>query len=229
MMDKAQLEKVRTKFKENLFESGWLKVLEPFIVSEKFDALINDLERAQNEGGITPELKDIFRVFYECPYNKLKVVIIVPGPYVEPGVANGIALCCGKTEVVEPELALIFEEIQKTVYADEGGWYLWKENLSRWSNQGILMLNVALTTQSNKKGMHIDIWKPFMGFLFSRLAELNECIVYITMDKSLETWLIDIPDTNYKLTCYHSDSLISEAFSKTNKILEETNRTKIIW
>lgn len=228
-MEKAQLEAVRTKFKENLSESGWLKVLEPFIASEKFDTLINSLEEALTTTGLTPELGEIFRLFYECPYDKLKVVIVNPGPYIQPGTANGIALCCGKTEFVEAPLELIFEELQKTVYAEDGGWYLWKEDLSRWSNQGVLMLNAALTTQPNKKGAHNDIWKPFTGFLFSRLAELNEGIVYITMDRPLEAWLLDIPDTNYKLTCYHSDSLISKAFSRTNEILEETNRSKIIW
>jgi uracil-DNA glycosylase len=205
-------------------------VLAPFIDSERFDTLINNLERAQNTGGLTPELKDIFRVFYECPYDKFKVVIINPEPYCEPGVANGIALCCGKTEVVEEPLTSIFEELQSTVYKDEGGWYLWREDLTRWSNQGILMLNASLTTEPGKAKVHNDIWKSFTDFLFSRLAELNEEIVYITMDRPLEAWLVDIPsENNYKLTCYYSDSLISKAFSRTNEILEETNRTKIIW
>jgi uracil-DNA glycosylase len=224
------------KFKENLFESGWLNVLEPFIDSDKFDTLINNLESAQNSTGITPQLGDIFRLFYECPYDKFKAVLVVSEPY-HDGAANGIALCCGKTEVVEESLSQVFEEIQTTVYADEGGWYVWKEDLTRWSNQGILMLNTSLTTQPGKKGMHYDIWKPFTGFLFATLSKVNKDIVYIFMDKNSEAWSKEIDDGNHIIYGSYDTSGISKnstwrgdnMFVKANTILEDTNRTKIIW
>jgi uracil-DNA glycosylase len=228
---------VRKKFKENLFESGWLKVLEPFIDSEKFDILINGLEEAQNNTGLTPELKDIFRLFYKCPYDKFKVVIAVSDPYHEKDAANGIALCCGKTEIVDQPLTEIFEEIQSTVYADEGGWYLWQEDLTRWANQGILMLNTSLTTQPGKKGMHYELWKPFTSFLFKRIGDLNKDIIYMFLDKNVESWSKGLPDCNHIIFSSYDTSGISKnptwcgdnMFVKANEILESTNRTKIIW
>lgn len=235
-MEKTKIQQVRENFKQNLSKSGWDRILLPFIDSEEFDTLINALEEAINTTGITPSLKEVFRLFYECPYNKLSTVLVVQGPYPDNDMANGIALCCGKMDQVGSYQQVMFQEIQETVYKDEG-WYAWEADLKRWSNQGVLMLNTSLTTEPGSFGKHEKMWDPFISFLFNRLAELNTGLVYIIMGKVEGKWIKAIPETNYKLTCYHPASGChnggiwdsNDVFVRTNEILEGANGTKIVW
>ena len=116
----------------------------------------------------TPPLKDIFKAFEECPYDKLKIIIVSQDPYPSFGIADGIAFSCSKTNDIQPNLKFILEEINKTVYDNQ---IISKDpDLKRWSNQGVLLLNTALTTTIGKSGQHYNIWKPFIAYLFDHLT-----------------------------------------------------------
>lgn len=227
---------MRENLKKKLASSGWSRILTEFIDSDKFITLMDKLKQKSEKGGITPKIGQVFRAFYECPYKDLKAVITLQDPYPKKDVATGIALCCGNTEIVQPSLKVVFEEIQKTVYADED-WYSWEPDLTRWANQGVLMLNTALTTEPGKTGAHYEIWKPFTEYLFNKLAELNTGIIYIFMGSAAKDWAKKIPEANHKLYCYHPASACynggdwesNDVFIRANEILESNNGTKIIW
>src|SRR5687768_11632455 len=77
---------------ETHFEEGWYKKLSPFLMSNDFKMIGKYLKDLQMRGyTITPSFDDMFRAFKECPYNKLKVVILGQDPYPQNGVADGIA------------------------------------------------------------------------------------------------------------------------------------------
>ena len=119
----------------------------------------------------TPPLKQVFRAFEECPYDDLKVIFIGQDPYPQLGVADGISFSCGNTNKVQPSLRYIFEEIERTVYQEFPSYQ--DPDLTRWSKQGILMLNTALTVEVGKIGSHYDIWKPFTAYLLDWLNNYN--------------------------------------------------------
>jgi uracil-DNA glycosylase len=227
---------MRENLKSKLKDCGWDRILSEFIDSDEFPILMYGL--TEKKEVLTPSIGQVFRVFYECPYSKLNTVIVGLGPYEEEGEADGLAFSCGNTMDIQPTLKAMFEEIQKTVYKPLGeDWYAWEADLTRWANQGVLLLNLAFTTDIGKSAAHYELWKPFLKYLFNKLAESNTGLVYIFMGDSAKTWAKLVPETNYKFYCYHPNSACynggdwesNDVFNRTNEILEGANGIKIIW
>jgi uracil DNA glycosylase len=62
---------------ENHFEKGWLEKLRPFLATKEFKYIGAHLLNLVSRGyPVTPKFDDMFRAFKECPYDKLKVVMI---------------------------------------------------------------------------------------------------------------------------------------------------------
>ena len=237
MIDTVNVQEIKDKLYANLEPSGWARKLRGFIYSGEFDSIILKLiKETQIDKRFTPKLKDVFKAFEECPYEELKVVMVGQDPYPQLNIADGIAFSCGKTMKEEPILKYIFGAIEDTVYQGED--HSWDPDLKRWSNQGILMLNIALTVEINKIGSHYLIWKPFITYLFDVLNSDNKGLVYIYMGKKAQEWMEDVNDNNYKLICSHPASAAytgskkwncDDVFNKTSKIIKENYNFDINW
>jgi uracil-DNA glycosylase len=174
-MSKINLKDIQQKLYEGLKESGWADKLKLYILSEDFYNILKKLlEESQDGKRFTPVLKQLFRAFHECPYKKLKVIVIGQDPYPQAGVADGISFSCSNTQKIQRSLKFIFKEIEDTVYPLDG--YEWNPDLTRWSNQGVLMLNTALTCEIGNIGSHVQLWKPFIEDLFTMLNDCNNGI-----------------------------------------------------
>ena len=79
----------------------------------------------------------IFNAFNLCPFDKVKVVIIGQDPYHEPGQAHGLSFSVQDGVMFPPSLQNIFKEIQD----DLGTPIPTSGNLTRWAEQGVLLLN----------------------------------------------------------------------------------------
>ena len=230
------IEQIKQKMFDKLEPNGWGKVFKSFIFSSEFEKILNKLWELSNENSrFTPTLKQVFRAFEECPYDKLKVVIIGQDPYPQLGVADGISFSCSNTNKLQPSLKFILQEVDKTVYDN----HVISEDLDlkRWSNQGILMLNTALTVEIGKIGSHYDIWKPFTAYLFDYLNNNNSGLIYVYMGKKAEEWSEVIDDNNYKFNVKHPASAAyngskwdsNDIFNKISKLVKENNGNEIIW
>jgi len=237
MKQKLDIEEIKEKLYEKLVPSGWGRVLKSFIYSADFDNIITQLARLSLDGKrFTPPLKDIFRAFEECSYKDLSIVIVGQDPYPQFGVADGIAFSCSKTNELQPSLKFILEEINRSVY--NGHEESKDVNLARWSNQGVLLLNTALTTTIGKMGQHYNIWKPFLAYLFDYLTWNNTGLVYIYLGKQAKEWSEAVNDNNYKFYLTHPASAAYNnltawdsqlVFVKTSDILLKNNNKKMIW
>jgi uracil-DNA glycosylase len=197
-----ELQEIKQKMFDKLRPSGWDRVFKSFIFSSEFDDILTKLYTLSKEDKrFTPPLKDVFRAFEECPLDKLQVVIVGQDPYPQLGVADGIAFSCGKSEKEQPSLRFILDEVQK-LYP----FYDRPLDLSRWSNQGILMLNTALTVEVNNIGSHYDIWKPFTAYLLDYLNNNKSNLVYLYMGKKAEEWSDLTSDDNIKFFVKHPAS-----------------------
>jgi uracil-DNA glycosylase len=188
---------------------------------------------SNNGQRFTPVLKDVFRAFEECPYDELKVVMVGQDPYPTLGVADGIAFSCGKSEKEQPSLRFMLDEAQK-MYP----FYHRPLDLKVWANQGILLLNTALTTEVGKIGKHYEIWRTFANYLFDYLNTSYTGLVYIYMGKQAHIWAEDVSDNNHKFFLSHPASAVyqkfqswdsKDVFNETNKIMQTLYNTKIIW
>ena len=237
ILEAVNLEDVKLKLYEKLKPSGWGDKLRTFILSSDFDNILNALLKdAKNGQRFTPQLKQIFRAFEMCYYNKLSIIMIGQDPYPQKDVADGIAFSCSNTSKVEASLRYILKEVEDTVYP-EGG-YRWDPDLKRWSSQGILLINSALTTTITKPGTHYAIWKPFMTFLLDMLNFSNPGLIYVFLGKKASEWATSVSDNNYKFVVTHPASAAylhmdkwdsKDLFNSINKILYKNNGQKIIW
>lgn len=245
MSQKINLEEIKSKLYEKLKASGWGDPLKTFIMSSDMDNILNALLKDSEEGKrFTPVLKQVFRAFEECPYNELKVVMIGQDPYVYPPkedgqlpVADGIAFSCSNSGKIEAPLKFIYTEVNDTVYPGEE--YMWNPDLKHWSNQGILLINSALTTNLNKTGTHYDMWKPFMAFLLDMLSFHNHGLVYIFMGRKAQEWADSVPDNaNWKLFCTHPASAVYDEnehwdsgniFTKVSHLVFDNYKYRIKW
>jgi len=225
-----------------LEESGW-DIVKKTVESSQFDEIIIKLvDQVNKDKRFTPIYKDIFNAFLECPYEKLKVVFVSQNPYPKLNVADGISFSCSYTKKEEPFLKYIFDEIEKTVYSPLIGEKKSKllrpgynPDLKRWSNQGILMLNTALTSQIGKIDSHYSIWKLFMTYLFDCLNQRND-LIFVLMGQRAEEWEIKL-NNNKIIKVSHPATAgygynkwdSNDLFNKVNEYLKSQEKSTIIW
>jgi uracil-DNA glycosylase len=223
-------------------DSGWHDLLKGFLVSEDFVKIIKTLEDLVNDDmRFTPPLRMVFRAFTECPFDKLKVVMVGQDPYPQLGVADGIAFSCGNTGKPEASLRYIHRALAKTVYSDDSTKTL-STDLSDWSRQGVLMLNTSLTTEVGKIGKHFAIWDPFIKYLIdmlnSKSINAKKPIVWAFLGKKAQELEDLLDDSQIVLKASHPASAAyarekmwdcNDVFNKINSELEGQGSTKITW
>ncbi len=227
---------------KKLVPSGWGAVLKAFLLSQDMDVILNRLVHESDLGQkFTPRLKQVFRAFEECPYDKLKVVMILqdPYPYLSPTgipVADGVPMSCKNTGKPEASLRFVWGAIKDTCYPGEE--YRGPIDLAKWSNQGVLLLNAALTTTVGKTGVHYNLWKPFLIYLLDHLSWRVPGLVYLYLGKKAQEFASVTNDACYKLKCSHPasagyqhlDKWDSEGvFKKCSEILIKDGKEPIKW
>ena len=238
MSQNLNIEEIKEKFYQKLIPSGWGRVLKSFIFSGEFSKIIAQLVKNSNSGDrFTPIFKDLFRAFEECPYSELCVVIVAQEPHHEINVADGLAFSSKKLPYTPLPLSLLLQEVNRTVYDNR------KEStdgdLSRWSKQGILLLNLSLTTTIGKANAgHYDIWKPFISYVFDWLNKYNNGLVYVFMGRKAQEWESFISDNNTKFLISHpitgvytkDKSWDSErVFLNVSEAVKNIYNKKLIW
>jgi uracil-DNA glycosylase len=228
------IEEIKQKMFDKLKPSGWDRVFKSFIFSSDFDQILTTLYNLSKEDKrFTPPLKDLFRTFEECPYSELKVVIIGQDPYPALGVADGIAFSCSKSEKEQPSLRFMHDEIGK-IYPNG---YDRPLDLAKWTRQGVLMLNTALTTEVSKIGSHYDIWKSFTTYLLDWLNNYNPGLIYLYMGKKAEEWSDMTNENSHKFFVKHPASAAYNGskwdsdgvFTKIQALVQELNGETITW
>ena len=158
-------------------ETSWKDVLQSEFEKEYFKRLTSFV-REEYEGTtpIYPPAQFIFNAFDHCPFNDVKVVILGQDPYHGAGQANGLCFSVNKGVPFPPSLLNIFKEIE----SDTGTPIPQDGDLTRWSDQGVLLLNATLTVRAAQAGSHQRRgWEEFTDAAIRELATRRENIVFI--------------------------------------------------
>lgn len=235
---------IQIKLADSIAVTDWYNLLRSVVVSNDFQDIIDRLIYETEEGKrFVPKIKDVLNPFKYCSFEELKVVIIGQDPYPwlfkspnEMTVADGLAFSCGYTMKKQPSLENIQEAIGRTVYNDPE--YLLSPDLKIWADQGVLLLNSALTTQLNKPGTHQEIWAPFINNILDILWHNKKGLVYILLGKVAQQFeeLID-EDNNLILKASHPASAsynktiwdCNDVFNKANNYIASRNKSEIQW
>ena len=157
-------------------EESWKKQLQAEFEKDYFIKLTDFVRNEYASTQIYPPGKLIFNAFNLCPFDKAKVVIIGQDPYHGPGQAHGLCFSVNDGVAFPPSLKNIFKEIQDDlgIPVPESG------NLTRWANQGVLLLNATLTVRAHQAGSHQKKgWEEFTDAAIRALAEQREHLVFI--------------------------------------------------
>ena len=99
---------------------------------------------------VYPGMYDIFNALKYTPYNKVKVVILGQDPYHEPGQAHGLAFSVQPGVPKPPSLINIFQELRDDLGIPEPV----NGTLTKWAQEGVLLLNTALTVREHQANSH---------------------------------------------------------------------------
>lgn len=141
-----------------------------------FKRLTLFVKKEYSEKKIYPPGPYIFRAFDLVDFEKVKVVIIGQDPYHTPGVANGLAFSANPDKKIPPSLLNIFKEIRNEFGKEIPN----NPDLSRWAEQGVLLLNATLTVESGKAGSHQNQgWEDFTNAVIKTISEKRERVVFM--------------------------------------------------
>ena len=131
-------------------ETSWQEKLQQEFDEPYFEELIEFVRREYAQGTCYPPGNLIFNAFNLCPLPQVKVVLIGQDPYHEPGQAHGLCFSVNDGVPFPPSLRNIFQEIQ----TDLGTPVPASGNLTRWAEQGVLLLNATLTVLAHAVASH---------------------------------------------------------------------------
>lgn len=125
---------------------------------------------------IFPPAKLIFNAFEHTHFEDVKVVILGQDPYHGDGQAHGLSFSVPDGIKIPPSLVNIYKEINNelNIPISRSG------NLTRWADQGVLLLNSILTVEAHKAGSHQKKgWEVFTDAAIRKLADERENIVFL--------------------------------------------------
>ena len=199
----------------------------------------NMLDNYQDSQGPYVPTKDLaFNVFYKCPLNKVKVVIIGQDPYPQilaDGTyrAQGYSFGVKKGDQIPSSLNNIYKELrncypdyQKPTHGD----------LSEWMQQGVFMLNACLTTQPGHPGAHKKLWVPFVEKVLKAISHTNENVIFLLWGRDAVAAVKNLSEKVKRVETTHPSGLSanrgfigSRCFIEVNQILQETGQIPIDW
>ena len=214
---------------------SWKAVLQKEFEKDYFARLASFVrEEYAGTTPIYPPARLIFNAFDHCPFNEVKVVILGQAPYHGAGQANGLCFSVNKGVAFPPSLMNIFKEIQ----SDIGTPIPQDGDLTRWSDQGVLLLNATLTVRASQAGSHQKRgWEEFTDAAIRELAERRENIVFILWGSYAQKKGAFIDRNRHLvLTSPHPSPLSAyqgffgnHHFSRANSYLAEHGKKEIIW
>lgn len=157
-------------------EESWRERLQPEFDAPYFEQLTDFVRHEYATTRVYPPGREMFAAFEACPFDKVKVVILGQDPYHEPGQAHGLCFSVNDGVPFPPSLQNIFKEI----HDDIGTPIPMSGNLTRWANQGVLLLNATLTVRAHQAGSHQNRgWERFTDAVIHRLADEREHLVFM--------------------------------------------------
>lgn len=216
-------------------ENSWKEVLATEFEKDYFKRLTAFVrEEYSGTTPIYPPARLIFNAFDHCPFDKVKVVILGQDPYHGAGQANGLCFSVNKGIAFPPSLMNIFKEIEN----DLGTPIPRDGDLTRWSDQGVLLLNATLTVRASQAGSHQRRgWEEFTDAAIRELATRRENIVFILWGSYAQKKGAFIDRSRHLVLASPHPSPLSayqgffgnKHFSRANEYLAEHGKEKIIW
>lgn len=188
------------------------------------------------EDGTFPEPSNIFNAFNHCHMDNLKVVILGQDPYPTRGHAHGLSFSVQMGVNTPRSLVNIYKAIE-----NDDDVIFTKPNhgcLESWADQGVLLLNSALTVLEGKAGSHLSEWSPFTDRVIQLISEKAKNVVFMLWGRKAQVKKKFINESRHKVLEFnHPSPMIPgntfgtecKHFSQANKYLKDNDKQEIMW
>ena len=215
-------------------DESWRKMLQSEFDKPYFAQLVQFVKQEYASAQCFPPAKLIFNAFDSCPFEKVKVVIIGQDPYHDDGQAHGLSFSVPDGIAFPPSLRNIYQEISNefgTPIPQSG-------NLTRWAEQGVLLLNSVLTVRAHQPASHQNRgWEELTDAAIYQLAKYRHNLVFLLWGSYAQRKAAYIdPNEHYVLQTAHPSPLSAyrgffgcNHFKAANEYLAEHGIEPIQW
>jgi uracil-DNA glycosylase len=215
-------------------KNDWKELLKNEFEKDYYIKLRQTLVEEYRNKTIFPDMYDIFNALHFTAYKDVKVVILGQDPYHGPNQAHGLSFSVKPGIPAPPSLVNIYKELKNDLgcYIPNNGY------LKKWADQGVLLLNTALTVRSGQANSHRKIgWEIFTDKIIQLLNERKDPVIFILWGNnaiSKEKFITN--NWHYIIKSVHPSPLSasrgffgSKPFSKVNNILKDIDKKPIDW
>ena len=217
-----------------MITNDWLTALGGEFHKPYYRQLFEFVKNEYNTTVVFPPADDIFNAFHLTPLSKVKVVILGQDPYHNNGQAHGLSFSVQKGVDIPPSLVNIYKELH-----DDLGCTIPSHGcLTKWAEQGVLMLNTVLTVRAHQANSHRGIgWEEFTDAAILALNSQDRPIVFILWGAPAQRKKRMLTNPKHLiLEAPHPSPLAayrgffgSKPFSQTNAFLEKNGIKPIDW
>ncbi|MBE5744532.1 MAG: uracil-DNA glycosylase [Clostridiales bacterium] len=212
----------------------WNTRLALLFADERYQKIRQFLIEEYRNHVVYPDMYDLYNCFRFTPFEKLRVVLLGQDPYHNVGQAHGLCFSVKDGVPNPPSLENIFKELQ----ADIGCPKPKNGDLTKWANEGVLLMNTSLTVREHQANSHSKCgWAWFTDSVIKLISQQKEHVVFILWGGNARSKkpLID-SSKHHIIECVHPSPLSayngffgSKPFSKTNEYLISHGLPPIDW
>ncbi len=213
---------------------AWYDALKEEFSKPYYASLYKTVREEYASHVVYPPSRDIFNAFHLTPLEKVKVVILGQDPYHEPGQAHGLSFSVKGDVAVPPSLVNIYQELSYDLgcYIPDNG------DLTKWAEQGVLLLNTLLTVRAHAAFSHKGIgWETFTDAAIRAVAAQDRPVVFILWGRPAQAKSSFITNPKHLvITSPHPSPLSahrgffgSRPFSRANDFLKANGVEPVDW
>ncbi|MFP3355944.1 uracil-DNA glycosylase [Planococcus sp. SIMBA_143] len=217
---------------KQIFSNDWQEILEEEFSKSYYKELREFLKDEYAKETIYPVKENIWNAFEHTAYQDVKAVILGQDPYHGPNQAHGLSFSVQPGIAHPPSLRNIFKELEDDIGCEKPV----DGTLTKWSDQGVLMLNTVLTVRQGQAHSHQKKgWEQFTDEVIRKLSARKEPVIFILWGKpaQMKKRLIDterhdiIEAPHPSPLSAHRGFFGSKPFSKVNKLLQSRGEEPI--
>ncbi len=227
---KEDIIRIKHLLLNSISDDKWKRELRWFFNEIQIENIIDYLnDQYENNIKWCPKPENIFDAFKYDNYDNLKVVLIGMEPSSVYTISRGLSFSISDQYKSKSRFYTEFLKAIKKINPN-------KESISfdDWSKQGVLLLNLGLTSTYTKRYKYIDLWKPFREYLYDNLKDKD--LIYVFVGKDSWKYSNEI-ESDYIIRVTHPSYLKyekskwsdSDLFIKINNMLKSKKENEIIW
>lgn len=217
------------------YHESWDSVFQPLFEQPMMRTLSQFVQQERQKASVFPPESLVFNAFRLTPLPEVKVVILGQDPYHNIGQAHGLSFSVPVGVAIPPSLKNIYTELVDDI---PGFKYPQSGDLTKWAEQGVLLLNATLTVRAHEAASHQKKgWEQFTDSVIQSISQQRTGVVFILWGSYAIKKSALIDQTKHLiLTSVHPSPLSvyrgffgSKPFSKTNVYLAQQGKQPIDW